>query len=109
MPISKTVLALAILFATATHGAPLTKRIAQTIADSTAKWEQACVSLECFCSPILFSSRALRFTFAKWEPQPSCFGHFPRVKMNGRSEQLLVMLIMPKLLLDILDPEVPCK
>ena len=25
------------------HGAPLTKRIAQVIADSTAKWEQACV------------------------------------------------------------------
>lgn len=29
----------------ATRGAPLGKRIAQTIADSTAKWEQACVSL----------------------------------------------------------------
>ena len=35
----------ALAFATLTaQGAPLTKRIAQVIADSTAKWEQACVS-----------------------------------------------------------------
>jgi hypothetical protein len=31
------------LIASTVEGAPLQKRIAQTIADATAKWEQACV------------------------------------------------------------------
>ncbi|KLO20291.1 hypothetical protein SCHPADRAFT_38915 [Schizopora paradoxa] len=42
MFISKYLVTLAIL--AATHAAPLEKRIAQTIADSTAKWEQACLA-----------------------------------------------------------------
>ncbi len=41
MFISNVFVALAVL--AVTQAAPLNKRIAQTIADSTVKWEQACV------------------------------------------------------------------
>lgn len=63
----------ALALASTVQGAPLTKRIAQVIADSTAKWEAACVSFLLSFARLPFLSVRLLVQFHSDEAKLSLF------------------------------------
>lgn len=70
----------ALALASTVQGAPLTKRIAQVIADSTAKWEAACVSFLLSFARLPFLSARLLVQFHSDEAKFISLSHGGRAR-----------------------------